>query len=49
MVETLLTGIQTSLTGEIASALPIAGVIMASVAGIFMGVKIFKGVTGART
>jgi hypothetical protein len=46
---TLLEGVQTGLMSQIAGVLPIAGTVMASIAGIFIGVKIFKRLTGART
>lgn len=48
-VSTLLSGIQADVTGAITSALPIAGTVMASIAGIFIAVKLFKRLTGART
>jgi hypothetical protein len=44
-----LTGVQTDMLGSIGEALPVAGVIFASVAGILIGVKLFKKLTGART
>lgn len=45
----LLSEISTSLTAAIAEAAPAAGIVMATIAGIYLGVKIFKRVTGART
>lgn len=45
----LLAEISTSLTAAIAEAAPAAGLVMATIAGIYLGVKIFKRVTGART
>lgn len=45
---TLLDGVASGMTTEIMAALPIAGGIFATIAGIFIGVKIFKRVTGAR-
>lgn len=49
LVADLLSGVQTGLMSEISSALPIAGVVFAAIAGIMIGIKIFKKVTGART
>lgn len=49
MVQNLLSGVQTEMLGEITAALPIAGVVFGTIAGIMIGVKIFKRVTGART
>jgi hypothetical protein len=48
-VTDLLTTVQTSLNGAIGDALPLAGGIMAAVAGIFLGVKLFKRITGAKS
>lgn len=45
----LLSEISSSLTQAIAEAAPAAGLVMATIAGIYLGVKIFKRVTGART
>lgn len=45
---TLLTEVASGMTSEITAALPIAGGIFALVAGIFIGLKIFKRVTGAK-
>ncbi|HWK24760.1 MAG TPA: hypothetical protein VNS08_17235 [Ureibacillus sp.] len=45
---TLLTGVASGMSSEIMTALPIAGGIFATIAGIFIGVKIFKRVTGAK-
>lgn len=45
----LLTSAASGITSEISSALPIAGPIFATIAGIFIALKIFKKVTGART
>lgn len=47
-VSTLLTEVATGMTSEINAALPIAGGIFALIAGIFIGLKIFKRVTGAK-
>ena len=49
MVGDLLSSTVTGLNSEIATALPLAGGIFATIAGIFIGLKIFKKVTGART
>lgn len=48
-VETLLTSVATGMNGEILAALPIAGGVFATIAGIFIGLKIFKKVTGAKS
>lgn len=45
----LLTSAASGITTEINGALPIAGPIFALIAGIFIALKIFKKVTGART
>lgn len=47
-VSTLLSGVATGMNTEIFAALPIAGGIFATIAGIFVGLKIFKRVTGAK-
>lgn len=46
---TLLTEVSSGMTSEITAALPIAGSVFAIVAGIFIGLKIFKRVTGAKS
>ena len=48
-VKGLLEGVQTSLLSEISSALPIAGTVFAAIAGIMVGIKLFKRITGARS
>lgn len=47
-VSTLLSGVQTDMLASIGDALPAAGAIFAAVAGIMVGVKLFKRITGAR-
>lgn len=47
-VTALLTSAASGMTSEINAALPIAGPIFAVIAGIFIGLKIFKKVTGAK-
>lgn len=49
LVGTMLSGVQSGMMDEIGTALPIAGVIFGSIAGIMIGVKLFKRITGART
>ena len=49
MVSTLLSEIAVSLNSAIADAVPVAAGVMAAIAGIYLAVKIFKRVTGART
>lgn len=46
---TLLSSVATGMTSEITAALPIAGGVFATIAGIFIGLKIFKRVTGAKS
>lgn len=48
-VTSVLESAQTELTGAITAGLPIAGGVFALIAGIFMAIKIFKRVTGARS
>lgn len=45
---TLLTGVAEGMSSEVMTALPIAGGLFAMIAGIFIGVKIFKRITGAK-
>lgn len=47
-VSLMLGEVQTSLFGSISSALPLAGSVFAAIAGIYIGIKLFKRVTGAR-
>lgn len=49
MVSGLLDEAASGMKTEITAALPIAGGIFAVIAGIFIGMKIFKSVTGSRT
>ena len=46
---TALGEVQTSLNGAIGDALPVAGVVFASIAGIMLGFKLFKRLSGARS
>lgn len=48
-VSSLLTSTATGMNTEILAALPIAGGLFATIAGIFIGLKIFKRVTGAKS
>lgn len=48
LVGQLLGGVQAEVLGGIGSALPIAGTIFASIAGLMVGFKLFKKITGAR-
>lgn len=43
-----LTGVQTSLLASAGDALPIAGAVFAAIAGVMLGFKFFKKITGAR-
>lgn len=47
-VSSMLTGVQTGVMDQLGAALPIAGVVFGAIAGIGIGIKIFKRVTGAR-
>lgn len=47
-LSTALNGVKTSLDASIADALPIAGGVFATIAGIMLGFKFFKKITGAR-
>lgn len=48
LVTGLLTTVQTGVMENVTSALPIAGTVFAAIAGIFIGIKIFKKITGAK-
>ena len=48
-VGSLLQGVQTGMMAQIKEALPIAGVVFGAIAGIGIGIKLFKRVTGARS
>jgi hypothetical protein len=48
-VGTLLSTVSTSLNTAIGDSLPIAGGIFAAVAGVMLGVKLFKRITGAKS
>lgn len=48
-LSTALTSVQTEIMAAIGDALPIAGVVFASLAGIMLGFKFFKRITGARS
>lgn len=48
-VSALLTSAASGITEQVNAALPIAGPVFALVAGIFVGLKIFKRVTGAKS
>lgn len=45
----LLTSASSGITEQVNAALPIAGPVFALIAGIFVGLKIFKRVTGAKS
>lgn len=49
LVEGALTSVQTELMSAIGDILPIAGGIFAALAGIMIGFKLFKKITGARS
>lgn len=48
MVTQLLTTVKTDMLAEVGAALPIAGAVFAAIAGVMIGVKLFKRITGAR-
>ncbi len=48
MVETLVSGVQTDVLAGITSALPAAGAVFATVAGLMVGFRLFKKISGAR-
>ena len=48
-VAAFLQGAADGMMEQVNSALPIAGPVFAVIAGIFMGYKIFKKLTGAKT
>jgi hypothetical protein len=48
-ITTLLTSVKDGMLDQIGGALPIAGAVFAAVAGIMIGVKLFKKITGARS
>jgi hypothetical protein len=47
-VSSLLSGVVTSLNGSITDALPLAGGVFATLAGVMIGIKLFKKITGAK-
>lgn len=49
MISSLLTSVKTDMLSEVTAALPIAGAVFAALAGIGIGFKIFKRITGARS
>lgn len=48
LVSGLLETVQSNVLSEVGSALPIAGAVFAALAGLTIGIKIFKKLTGAR-
>lgn len=48
-LSTALSTVQSELTTSIGSALPVAGTVFAAIAGIMLGFKLFKKITGARS
>lgn len=47
-VATMLTSVQGDMMTQIGAALPVAGAVFAALAGIGIGIKLFKRITGAR-
>ena len=45
----MLTTVQTDVLAGVADALPAAGAVFAAIAGIMVGIKLFKKISGART
>lgn len=48
-ISSLLDSAQSEIMSQIGSALPAAGAVFAVIAGIGVGIKLFKRVTGTRT
>lgn len=48
VVTELLSTVQSGVMENITAALPAAGVVFAALAGIGIGIKLFKRITGAR-
>lgn len=48
LIGSLLGGVETEMMSTIGQALPYAGGVFAAVAGIGIGIKLFKRITGAR-
>lgn len=48
-VSTLLTSVKDGMLDQIGGALPVAGSVFAAIAGIMIGIKLFKRITGARS
>lgn len=48
-LKTALDGVKTSIDSSIGDALPVAGAVFATIAGIMLGFKFFKKLTGARS
>ena len=48
MVSGLLTTVQTDVLANVGAALPAAGAVFAAIAGIMVGIKLFKKISGAR-
>lgn len=47
-VTTLLTTVQTDVLSGVTAALPAAGAVFATIAGIMVAIKLFKKISGAR-
>lgn len=48
-VTTLLSSVKEGMLDQIGGALPVAGSVFAAIAGIMVGIKLFKKITGARS
>lgn len=48
MVTELLTTVKTDVLSGVSDALPAAATVFAAIAGIMVGIKLFKKITGAR-
>lgn len=48
-VTSLLQSVASGMSEQLGAALPIAGGVFAAIAGIMIGIKLFKKITGART
>lgn len=49
MVTGLLSTVQADVLAGVGAALPAAGSVFAAIAGIMVGIKLFKKISGART
>lgn len=48
LVSGLLTVVKTDVMASVSDALPLAGAVFAAIAGVMIGMKFFKKITGVR-